>query len=224
MLRQIEHVDLGQQAYKILKELIFKREFKGGQKLDLNFLSREMNISRTPVKDAINQLENDGLVEVIPRKGTYIKKIEVKDIIDMMEMRLMMELWSINHYEGQKACKVVHQLKGILHQSKKLIEDETFDYEAFLNCDSQFHFSIIKACGNGKMTGTYSSMNSSYQIARVFHFCNYERSINTQQEHEQIVQALDGQDFIQAKELLIVHLQTSRDKMAAILKENGGFI
>src|SRR5699024_5933299 len=112
-LNQIKHTDLSVKVYEILKRMIFKRQFKGGQKLDLNSLSEKMNISRTPLKEAINQLRNDGLVEVYPRRGTYVKKVTIKDIVNMMEMRLMMEKWAINHYNDIKIKEVIIDLEQV---------------------------------------------------------------------------------------------------------------
>src|SRR5699024_2026409 len=109
MIEQIKHIDLSNKVYDILKKMIFERQFSGGQKLDLNSLSKDMNISRTPLKDAINLLERDGLVEVYPRKGSYVKKLEVKDIVNMMEMRQMMEKWAIEHLSEKDIVDVTNK-------------------------------------------------------------------------------------------------------------------
>lgn len=224
MIGQIKHVDLSKKVYEILKEMIFKRQFVGGQKLDLNSLSEKMNISRTPLKDAINRLDSEGLVEVIPRKGTYVKKLETKDIVNMMEMRLMMEKWALTHFDKDKFQSVAEDLEKILIKSKDIVKTEPFDYLSFLDLDSEFHKLIIMSHGNDRMTAAYTSMNIPFQITRVFYFKNHDRSINTQEEHEKIVNALKSSDLNRAIELLTIHLEVSRDNMVSILEKNGGYI
>src|SRR5699024_8826471 len=129
--------DLSNKVYDILKKMIFERQFSGGQKLDLNSLSKDMNISRTPLKDAINLLERDGLVEVYPRKGSYVKKLEVKDIVNMMEMRQMMEKWAIEHLSEKDIVDVTNKLEQVLNKSRKVMQLEPFDYNTFLDLDNE---------------------------------------------------------------------------------------
>jgi len=224
MIEQIKHIDLSNKVYNILKKMIFERQFSGGQKLDLNSLSKDMNISRTPLKDAINQLERDGLVEVFPRKGSYVKKLKVKDIVNMMEMRQMMEKWAIEHLKEKDLDDVTSKLEKVLNESRKIMQIEPFDYNTFLNLDNKFHELIILSHGNERMTETYKSMNIPFQIARVFYFINYDRSFNTQKEHEQIVEALKKNKLQDGVKLLSDHLNVNMKGMVSTLEKNGGAI
>lgn len=224
MLKQIKHIELNERVYSTLKELILNRQFAGGQKLDLNQLSNEMQISRTPLKDAVNKLVADGLVEVRPRKGTYIVKIEPKDIKDLMEMREMIETWCVSKLSKQNAFDLANRLEKILTESKSLLNTKSFDYNTFLEQDMQFHKEIVFSNNNDFIKKQYKNMNSNMKISRVFYFESFERSTNGQNEHELIYLAVKKYNLEEASKYLKIHLNKSKEIMVNIIKENGGYI
>jgi DNA-binding GntR family transcriptional regulator len=83
---------LNDQVYEALKAAIVQHALPKGSRLDVNRLAKKWGVSRTPVNDAIQRLSVDGLVAVVPRRGTFVARMEVKDILDLMDVRLMFEL------------------------------------------------------------------------------------------------------------------------------------
>ena len=96
-MSRIETTLLTQQVYNILREKIIGRIYTPGDKLDIHKLAEDFGVSRSPVKDAINQLVHDGLIEIIPRKGTYVTQLNFTDFIEVLDARLMIELWAAKH-------------------------------------------------------------------------------------------------------------------------------
>lgn len=220
----LEYEDLSMKVYNILKTMIYNREFVGGEKLDLSQFSKSMNISITPIKHAVSKLENDGLVEVKPRKGTYVTELTTKDISNMMDMRMMMEQWVIKHLTKQEAFETASELEEIVVKSKKIFSLDEFDFGSFMDFDIDFHNLIIEKHKNENMNRVYSSMNIQFQISRVYYFKKYDRPAKSQEEHEKIVSALKNYEIDKVIDLIKAHLEISEKKMVSVLKENGGVI
>ena len=83
---QVTHGSLGNKIFDILRDRILNDEYEHGQKLNELALANELKISRTPIREALKQLELEGLVESIPNKGVYVKGFSPRDIDDMFEI------------------------------------------------------------------------------------------------------------------------------------------
>jgi DNA-binding GntR family transcriptional regulator len=224
MVIPIEHTEITEKVYRVLKQMILNRDFVGGQKLNLNELSAKMQISRTPLKDAINRLVSEGLIEVKARSGTFVTKITADDIKHVMEMRAMIELWCIARLNGHMASVLADKLKPIVHESSKLLADTNFSYEGYVELDVAFHEAIVATSQNPKVLETYRSLNSFLKISRVFYFKSQERSQMGQWEHEEIVGCLERFELESAKTKLNEHIEKSKHIMIRLLEENGGSI
>ena len=85
------HGSLGSKIFILLRDRILNESYKCGDKLNELTLAKELKISRTPIREALKQLELEGLVESIPNKGVYVKGFSPRDIDDMFEIRLSLE-------------------------------------------------------------------------------------------------------------------------------------
>ena len=95
ILENAGHGSLGHRIFCILRDKILNEEYEKGQKLNEVVLSKELNISRTPIREALKQLELEGLVKSIPNKGVYVLGFSSRDIDDMLEIRVVLESLSI---------------------------------------------------------------------------------------------------------------------------------
>ncbi|HWL22668.1 MAG TPA: GntR family transcriptional regulator, partial [Ureibacillus sp.] len=90
----IETSALATQVYRVLRGEIISGVFAPGEKLDINQLAEKFGVSRSPVKEAINQLVHESLIEILPRKGTYITQLRYKDCMEALDARFMVETWA----------------------------------------------------------------------------------------------------------------------------------
>jgi DNA-binding GntR family transcriptional regulator len=224
MIIEIEHTELSEKVYRIIKKMILERQFSSGQKLDLNELSSQMNISRTPLKDAINRLVSEGLMEVKPRSGTFVTAITTNDIEQVMEIRKMIELWCVKNLTREQASSLSSDLSNILDASQLIIKSKDFQYEYFLQNDIEFHKAIVKTNANKRMFDMYDSLNSFLQVSRVYFFRNFERSVNGQKEHEYIERHIKSYELVKVADMITSHINNSKESMIQIVKENGGVI
>ena len=91
LLESTSHGSLGNKIFNVLRDKILNEEYTKGQKLNEVALARQLNISRTPIREALKQLELEGLVKSIPNKGVYVLGFSHRDIDDMLEIRYALE-------------------------------------------------------------------------------------------------------------------------------------
>ncbi|MFD0620236.1 GntR family transcriptional regulator [Paenibacillus sp. GCM10027629] len=221
---KIERQDLNEQVYHILKNQILTREYKGGARLDLGDLSDKMGVSKTPVKLAIHRLANDGLVEVVSRSGTYVAQLTSKRIADVMDARIMIEKWCIEHVTKEDCEQLVVQLTEHVQRAKENLESQHFDYQQFLEADVLFHKAIVTMSHNPLIMNQYELLNSFLYVSRIFHFQNFDRSKEGMEEHDQLIEEMKHDRLQQASDLLVAHLEKSKRYMMYLIEENGGAI
>ncbi|MGL5583655.1 MAG: GntR family transcriptional regulator, partial [Cetobacterium sp.] len=82
---------LKEKAYEEIKELIISGKLKTNERIDEDLLSKSLQVSRTPVREAINKLEQEGWISIVPRKGMFVKNISIKEINDIFQVRSNLE-------------------------------------------------------------------------------------------------------------------------------------
>ncbi|TMV10407.1 GntR family transcriptional regulator [Paenibacillus thermoaerophilus] len=137
-------------TYSILKDKIIKREFNPRQKLSIPELSEQLGVSRTPVRDALNLLEKDGLVKTVSKVGTFVTAISAEDVLEIMDTRLMIEHWVVEHLPKRSAAEI----QSAIASMEKIQEVSTYvvghsRLEAYHEGDYNllFHMEFIKLGG-----------------------------------------------------------------------------
>ena len=141
-----EYLPLRDVVFNTLRKAILRGELKPGERLMEIALANRLGVSRTPVREAIRMLEQEGLVIMIPRKGAQVAQITMKDLNDVLEVRLGLEELAM-----QFACKRITQeeigeMKQALEEIERLQEAE--DVTALAEADVAFHDIIYKATDN----------------------------------------------------------------------------
>ena len=137
-LPKIDNSNLLEKAYLILKDRIIRREFKPNQKLSIPELAMQLGVSRTPVRDALNRLEMDGLIKTISKVGTFVTAIVIQDILDIMDTRLMLEFWAVEKLPMLTEIELTERTKKL----EKILEQASASFKklplkSYLKLDSR---------------------------------------------------------------------------------------
>jgi len=230
-LPRLDNSNLWDKTYAVLKDRIVRREFKPNQKLSIADLASQLGVSRTPVRDALTRLETEGLVKTVSRVGTFVNAIEIDDLVDTIDMRLMLELWVVEKLPTlppDHVTQAMQKLKDVLDQAAAALK--RFSVESYLRTDYnlQFHLEFIKTARNKKQEELYLAMMN-------YHFLAAERSLFTKEmvksaldQHYAIVhemkRAMQQQDFADLKAAIKLHLDDSKERLIRRLEANGGKI
>lgn len=195
-----KHLGLNDQVYDVLKQAILQHKLAAGYKLDVNELAKHWGISRTPVNDAIQRLTMDGLVSVVPRRGTFIARMEVKDVLELMDVRLMFELRAAELVMGQITSKQIREMKKLLTAIDKLTQAEKLDYIQYSKLDMEFHLLPITWTNNQKLYKIYQAQNFQWYMTRLV------QSFAGQEEHWGIFHAYEAGALEAVKTAITDHI------------------
>jgi DNA-binding GntR family transcriptional regulator len=201
--------------FEKLESSILNGKYKYGDLLNEIKLAEEMGVSRTPVREALRQLELEGLVAYTPNKGVVVRGLSKEDIKDIYQIRLMIE--------GMTARRAAENItEEELAVLKEYIELEEFytgrdDVNQLSRLDSCFHETIYKACGSRLLTKTLKVFHHYVKSVRDISLSRPERAKETYLEHKAIYEAIKDRDRELAEILMEQHV---RNATAFMEKQN----
>jgi GntR family transcriptional regulator, rspAB operon transcriptional repressor len=211
-LPRIDVPKVSEHAYQIMREKIVSKEFSPGQRLNLETIERQLGISRTPLKEAMGRLAIEGLVEIMPRSGTYVTNPSTDDIAESFDVRRILEVYAVELVAARGGEEELQALRALVDEMEVLTAapDRDAIYPNYLSLDHQFHMQLASLSGNTRLLKTLDQENTHAQMARV-RYRRSERELNiAQEEHERIMTALEARDMEAAGKAMDAHLQRAK--------------
>ncbi len=194
-MSKIDTSPLAKQVYDVIRKKIISREYVPGDKLDIQTLADTFGVSRSPVKDAINDLVHDGLIEVIPRKGTYVTELDFNSFLDVLDARLMIEKWAGKQIIETITVEQIKKLKSIVTEMDKLLAFSPFPFDDYSQLDMKFHKLLIEWTKNQRVKEIYFSLNTHVSLSRIVYSTSLESTINRHKDHLHLVEAIESRDL-----------------------------
>lgn len=219
----IEHSDLTTKVYQWLKGRIMHHAFLPGDKLDVQQLADDLGVSRTPVKDAINRLTAEGLVVLRSRRGTYVAILTPTVLRDLVETRMMIECWAVQHATAASLRMVVPEMQSVFDRSTAIIagaDAANFDYAAYYALDLRLHALLIGLTGNGVLLDLHHVVLARMSVGRIYYPGEDEvlrRSHGAHAEHAAIVRAVADENPDALLDAVRAHINASREHTAWLL-------
>ena len=195
---------LVQIAQDAIRRGIIQKELKLGQPLKEVSLARPLQISNTPVREALSLLKAEGLVVSVPHKGYRVFTLNQEELVAFCELRFTLEAQALRYGIERNPKELVQKLHGILLKMQKN-QDESMR-EEYLNLDTLFHMSFFKACQNDFLLGHYQKINSMIETMRHYISISNEATQKSLENHEAIVNEIDQGRIPKAIELLEDHI------------------
>ncbi len=192
----------------IIRERILKGEYKIGEKIKENQIASELRVSRTPIREAFKQLENEGLIDYIPNRGCFAKGFTQRDIEDLYAVRKALEIlaveWAVNRINQAEIER--------LQEQSDLMEFYTArkDGKKVLQINSDFHAVIYNATGSRFMAQVLRSYKEYIDQTRKVIFDEQGYLEEIFQEHKAVLDAIKAHDTEGAKEAMARHLDGSK--------------
>lgn len=205
-MRRIKTVrDLKSKVYKIIKEGIINRKFLPGTQLKESDLVQKLGVSRTPIREALNQLSKEGIIEIFPRKGAFVKNCTKEEVLEILILREVLEGVAARLATLQMSDGRVKRLETLFKEYRK----GSIDYA---QADEQFHSEIIQASGSTRLVGLVNNLTDSLQMLdmRAVSFRYPERIKESLAEHLKIIDAFRARDAVMAENLTREHFQHTR--------------
>ena len=194
-------------------------ELTAGQKLSEPIIAAECGISRTPVREAVRRLTEQGMLYQIPSSGTYVAQPDRRQLIDAYEVRMALECFAMervlrnltkeNRQELRRTCDVMHETAVTLRSRVRPILDGA-PLAAFLSADLSFHLLLLKAAGNHLAIKT---VTNAYQRNQFFGHYSHRRDLRhvswAWRQHVEVERAIRRGDAASAARLLHAHIAWS---------------
>ncbi|RPJ75087.1 MAG: GntR family transcriptional regulator [Alphaproteobacteria bacterium] len=148
-LMEIQHQDLSYEIYKRLKSMILSNELKAGAKLKQEHVATLFGVSRMPLHRAFQMLENEMLIESVPRRGYFVTKVEIDQLIDSFECREALEGMAARRAARNITKDQLMYLKSLF---EKFVGTDQISIPDYLESDQEFHDMIMKFSGNKVIT------------------------------------------------------------------------
>ena len=177
-----------------------------------------MGVSRTPVREALRQLELEGLVHIIPNKGAFVENVTLKDIKDIYEIRSLLEglcaRWAANNITKEQ----LEELEETVFLSDFHFSKENWDQ--MVELDNRFHEIVYEACGSKELTRVLRDYHHYLQRIRKITLEQKTRARASMDEHCKIAEALKARDAAEAERCASIHIRNTISNMDKIGWEN----
>lgn len=210
------------QAYDHLIDAIKKGTLETGHIYSLNQMSKDMGISKTPLRDAVLRLEQERYIDILPSKGFVLHKMTTEDIIETYQIRAAIETYclkelskNLNSPRGQAYYKKLSKKVELQHQ----IIENNGSSEDFARKDYEFHRSIVQYVDNASMLEMYRSFMYRIFWLNVTSFKKEGRMLDTVSEHEKLLCLIESQDSLTLENYLNNHLTIAQDINLDLLED-----
>jgi DNA-binding GntR family transcriptional regulator len=212
-----EYLPLRDVVFNTLRQAILKGELKPGERLLEIALAERLGVSRTPVREAMRKLEQEGLVVMIPRRGAQVASITEKDLNDVLEVRIALENVAI-----EKACKLITEDElGRLWVAAKEFEKTKAEGNLvrLAETDVAFHEIIYQASDNKRLNQVLNNLREQMYRYRLEYIKDEDKRQILIVEHEHILAAIKARNIAEAKNAAREHIDNQEITVSKNIKE-----
>tara|TARA_B110000967_G_scaffold203846_1_gene245225 strand:- start:1836 stop:2501 length:666 start_codon:yes stop_codon:yes gene_type:complete len=200
-----QHRSLTDIATDSIRDAIIRGNFKMGQAVTEAALSASLNISKTPVREALSKLESEGLVVSEKNKGYRIFSLTKQQYIELSELRFALESQALRYGFDRDNNGMIEKLQLILNDMEKYLK--VSDRERYSSLDNDFHYVFFKSCGNSAITKVYVKHQSVIMATRLRNLKKENITKKTSfEQHKLLLSKLISGDLNKAVDLLERHI------------------
>lgn len=212
-------------SYKPLRELVFenirqaivKGIFAPGERLMEIQLADDLGVSRTPVREAIRKLELEGFVVMIPRRGTYVANLSIKDINDVYEIRISLDVLAAGLAAERIEPEELEELNRLLLEISEAAK--TGPMEKIVKLDTAFHDVLYKASRNDRLRNIINNLREQITGIRGTSMRYPGRLADTLEEHRALVDSIAARDSERAQAAARIHLENAEHTLLKAMSE-----
>jgi len=217
-MQRIKHfqLSLGNQAYQELKRIILDRQIPPGGKLNEGELASALGISRTPVREAINRLEKEGLVEIFPQRGAFVIQFTGKDIFELFLIRENLEGLAAYLAAENMGERQLAKLEACLLGFKEPFSEK--DIRRYAREDFKFHQTIVMLSDARRLINLVSTLHDFIRMFRLTTIGLSGRMKTSLAEHRHLLEALRKKDPEESEAKMREHIRHVRDGVMENIK------
>ena len=196
---------LSQKTYHILKRAIVRGDLAPNSKLVLTEIAKSLEISNTPIREAINKLASEGLVKVIPNKGIIVKEINIDDFKEILQIRAFLDGLIAKLASEKITDEEIDEMMGVIHEMEYTVKrDDRLNYN---DLDIQFHDFLLNITGNNKLKEIYNNLINQSNRFRLRTLKIPDRMGKSLKEHKEIALKIKERNTDEANRVSQEHIE-----------------
>ena len=213
---KLSNGSLADKVFARLEEEIISGALPRGEVLSENKLSAALGVSRTPVREALQRLEQEGLVSQAAGRGAVVQGVTVEDLMDIYDIRIRIEGLAASDAAANASDAQLAELSS-------LVELQEFyasrgDADKLRDTDSQFHAMLFDCCTRRVLKDVLTGLHRRIERYRGMSVQSPERALKMPEEHRAIIDALNARDCELAERLTVEHIKNARDSLLASIE------
>lgn len=212
-MEEVTYKNREEMVYQVLKQEILNLELKPGQMIKENEICERFSVSRTPVRDALRLLQEQGFVVTVPYRGIYVTLLSLSNIKQMIYMRVAVETMVMRDFSQIATPFLMEDVYYMLRKQTALVQTGNFKPEQFYRLDAQLHGFWFEAMKKSWLWKLLQEQQLHYTRFRMLDFVtetDFDRIIH---EHERLIGFLEKKDIAGMEEELKNHLYFSMKRM-----------
>lgn len=203
-MQPLERASTAARVAGVLRERIGRGELApGGRIIELE-IARELGVSRSPVREALLKLAEEGLVEISPYRGATVAPLQRERLLELLEFRLALERFALERLIERADAPLIAELRLHLAVMRKALR--AGDRRRVIDEDLAMHRAFVAAAGNSLLERTYESLVSQVRMYIDVTSAQYEQGEDLAAEHEALLAAVERRDSQAARKLLDAHI------------------
>ncbi len=219
-LKRSAYLSLADIAYNALVEAIVNQEFGPGAPISIDNLASQLNMSNTPVREALMRANGEGLVTQKTNHGFVVAEILTpEEMHQLFDVRHTLELHALTEVVAPR--EAVENLQALIAQMAAASDGALYsDFKDYLQLDHQFHRALVSLSGNRFLLKSWEDLHVHLQLSRLYTGIGLFDRADLVLEHQQIVEALRQNDNLQLLTLISRHIKRVGQRMEAFLASN----
>lgn len=209
--KDLNRLNLSEQIANQLRDMIVQNQLSPGERIRERDICKKLQVSRTPLREALHVLASEGLIDLIPNCGAVISSPSAEDIADMLQVLGVLEA-----YAGERACsritqEEINEIKAL--QYEMLAAFSRGDRLAYFKLNQRIHLAIVKAARSETLLSMHARLNA--RLYRIRYQSNLRNELwgSAVEQHNDIMDALERRDSPKLSTLLRQHLKSTWEKV-----------
>lgn len=198
--------NVSEELIKMIKKQILAGELNPGDRIVETKLARQLGLSQSPIREALRQLQGEGIIKIVPNKGPSVVALEMKDIFEVYSIRSMLEGLAMRMAVHNATDEEIDELERFYESMKTKLHDDSVAY--LLEDSLQIHETIIRLSNHSRLHKMYQSI--TFQVALVNRMLGVRSSKQQEvEEHGELIAALKKRDPDEAEHIMRKHIYRS---------------
>lgn len=203
-------------VFNTLREAILKGDLKPGERLMELQLAAKLGVSRTPIREAIRMLEQEGLAVTIPRRGAEVARMTEKDMEDVLQIREALEILAVQLANEKITSEQIQELENCVAAFEDAVK--TGDVKKIAQTDIDFHDIIYMAGENTKLVAMLNNLREQIYRYRVEYLKDEKIYVRLMEEHQEIIEGLKRRDVDYVVSMVKKHVDNQADAVRNIIR------